>query len=359
MNVTKQFGDIAAMYGSLDYTGATVLDVGADFGTTARFFFDRGAARVVASEARPEWIAKLWEMAATERRLLVIPPITADNAAAALLDHDPDIVKVDCEGCEAHLLGVRDDLLSRPRAWVMETHTLALFDAWRVRFAELGYTVTVVGDYPVRPGREKQVKVITATDRRGRREPVRGLITGMGRSGTTWTARTLASAAGLDARHETVPFPHLGKIRHIEVNSMLVWAVGSFMDHPPVTTIHLVRDGRDVVRSACERNPGTPFRKWLWEWTSKNAHMLNEVPAKNRYRIEDLIGDDPSHFERLAGVFGAKVDREAWQAARAKPENAGPGLFPRWQQWPDSLTREFWKVAGEVMEACGYSREDG
>ena len=54
----SEFGNYDSMYGSLDYRDAVVLDIGADFGSTARFFFERGAKRVVSLDIVPpkeEW----------------------------------------------------------------------------------------------------------------------------------------------------------------------------------------------------------------------------------------------------------------------------------------------------------------
>jgi hypothetical protein len=348
-----EFGDLQAMYGAVKYTGATVLDIGADYGTTARWFLDQGAARVVMSEQKPEWLAQLHEFALTESRVLAIDPLTAENARDILTRFAPEIVKVDCEKCERFFLNVPHNILSGPRAWLIETHTRELLDAFTLLFGRIGYDVSIVQDFPEREGR--CIKVILATLRE-RTVATPGLITGMGRSGSMWTAAALRECAGIDARHETVPFPHVGKIRHVEVNSLFAWAVGSWMAHPAIPIVHLVRDGRDVVRSACERNPGTPFARWVWEWTSKNDHMLAHVPADFRFRIEDLVGEDPERMRKLAAIFGGELDEASWREFKAQPQNAGPGTFPGWDRWTEAMTQDFWRIGGDVMERCGYER---
>lgn len=151
-------------YGTLDYTGALVLDIGADYGTTAEFFLERGARHVVALERDPEWRQRLRSWARNKPVTVEPEPLTAANAEALFETHAPDIVKVDCEGCEAILLDLPDDVLAGPRAWVMETHTRELFESFRHRFRALGYRFEVVQEWGDTPGKNgKLCKVVTAT----------------------------------------------------------------------------------------------------------------------------------------------------------------------------------------------------
>lgn len=138
-------------YGSLDYRGAVVLDIGADYGCTPEWFLERGAERVVALEKRPDWRRRL-ESWAEGRPVEVADPLSADNAERLLIEIRPDVVKVDCEGCERHLLDVSADALRIPRAWVMETHHADDFRRFKVLFASLGYDVSVVWSTEDRAG---------------------------------------------------------------------------------------------------------------------------------------------------------------------------------------------------------------
>lgn len=150
-------------YGSLDYRGALVLDIGAEYGCTAEFFLERGARQVIACEKNPDWRARLEEWA-EGKPVTVHGEITAANLPDIFSGCAPDTVKVDCEGCESLLLDMPDHLLRGPKAWIMETHTLDLYRAFTKLFGRLGYTVEMVRDFGDTPNKAGQVcKVFKAT----------------------------------------------------------------------------------------------------------------------------------------------------------------------------------------------------
>jgi len=157
-----EFGDYDTMSGGLDYNGAVVLDIGADYGTTAAFFLGHGAREVYVSERNEEWRIELHKLADRDPRVHVLPSLAPENAAGILLDVRPDIVKVDCEKCERHLLAVPVPQMSIPRAWVMETHTKVLYDAFWGFFESMGYTVTLVEGFADDQPPERYIKVIQA-----------------------------------------------------------------------------------------------------------------------------------------------------------------------------------------------------
>jgi hypothetical protein len=162
--VPQKAWHIEREYGSLDYAGAVVLDIGADYGCTAEFFLARGATHVYASERNEEWLAKL-EVWAEGKPVTALGPLTAGSAAALFQTVRPDVVKVDCEGCEAHLIGLPDELLTIPRAWVLETHTPELYlDLWAL-FGRLGYRLTMIRDYGPEPNRSGLVCKIWKAER--------------------------------------------------------------------------------------------------------------------------------------------------------------------------------------------------
>jgi len=67
----KPWGDMDPMdhWGWLHVAGKTVLDVGADYGSTADFFLEQGALRVVAVEADPKLFRRLAALAAEDARI--------------------------------------------------------------------------------------------------------------------------------------------------------------------------------------------------------------------------------------------------------------------------------------------------
>ena len=80
--------DCYEVYGKYDYKDKVVLDIGADFGLSPKFFIDRGAKRVIAyspmrqkrqfMDEKIEWHRKYWKGEEIEA----------------------DFLKIDCEGCE-------------------------------------------------------------------------------------------------------------------------------------------------------------------------------------------------------------------------------------------------------------------
>lgn len=163
MTYKSEFGDYDAMYGGLDYEGAVVLDVGADYGSTARYFLERGASQVYASEKNPKFVERLiaWVDGPESPPVAVLLPMNANLAERWLRDIRPDLVKMDCEKCERFLLEVPDDLLAGPRGWVIETHTRELYDDLRALFRRLGYEVTTVEEFFMNKP-ERCIKVIAA-----------------------------------------------------------------------------------------------------------------------------------------------------------------------------------------------------
>lgn len=159
-----EFGDYDEMYGSLDYEGAIVLDVGADYGTTAQYFLDHGARHVYCSERNEEWIERLSEFAdTTDEQVAILPPMTAELMDKWLRECRPDVVKIDCEGCERHLLSVAPNLIAIPDQWVLETHTRMMWDELRERFRLLGYRLTTIHEpTPMRTNPDKVVGLFTA-----------------------------------------------------------------------------------------------------------------------------------------------------------------------------------------------------
>lgn len=124
--------DLETHWGWLDVEGKVVLDVGADYGSTADFFLQRGAARVIAVEGDPRSFRRL-EALAKERPGLVAVQMRIGSAAdwrELLSSHAPQVVKADCEGGEYWLLDLEDKFFSRPEAWAVELHTKEQAERW-------------------------------------------------------------------------------------------------------------------------------------------------------------------------------------------------------------------------------------
>ena len=133
-------------YGFVDYRGKVVLDIGADYGTTAAYFLRRGAASVVAVEGDEQYFTLL------QKNVGEVPEVTPINCWISsphdfenlIMTYRPDILKADCEGCELHLLNVPDRILRKVPEFLLEVHNTELWERFRRKFQALGYTITHV-----------------------------------------------------------------------------------------------------------------------------------------------------------------------------------------------------------------------
>jgi len=89
----------------MDYKNKFVLDIGADYGSTADFFLKKGAYRVIAVEKDPEYYKGL-SLFSEGRPItpLHIEIKTIKDILDLIVKYKPDIVKIDCEGCERNFL---------------------------------------------------------------------------------------------------------------------------------------------------------------------------------------------------------------------------------------------------------------
>lgn len=218
------------------------------------------------------------------------------------------------------------------------------------------------------------------------------LITGSGRSGTKWMAAFLQEC-GHKAGHESFRFggqrwrgrgnlalsalrrgalPDLalikGMIRQcprnwIEVNGYLLFHVPTFLACRR-GVLHLIRDGRDVVRSFMARRragramfgppKGLDFQGQLaYRWAFK-AHWMRPFQF---LRIEDALAD----FDVLQAAFapyGIAVDRAVWERMRKEKVNptAKHKIAP-WPGWTKEQRHTFRSVAGEMMRFYGYGAD--
>jgi tRNA G37 N-methylase Trm5 len=106
--------------------GKTVLDIGAEEGCTALFFFKHGAKRVICIESRPEAYANLKKNAEALKWDAVV---INDVFKVEHLNYDVDFIKMNIEGYEAIIL----DLPIPKVPMVVEVHGLWLVDQFTNR----------------------------------------------------------------------------------------------------------------------------------------------------------------------------------------------------------------------------------
>ncbi|MFZ0965711.1 MAG: hypothetical protein WAN82_03690 [Candidatus Bathyarchaeia archaeon] len=155
------FGLITPLYGEdynlhWNYTSfkdKVVLDLGADYGSTAQFFLQLNARKVIAVESNGEYFRKLRKNFGKNAQVVCIPKhISSPKHLESLIRlFEPDIVKVDIEGAEEHLHGVNKDAIESIKEWLIETHSHKLSESITGLLSKLNYNVQKV--YEINPSR--------------------------------------------------------------------------------------------------------------------------------------------------------------------------------------------------------------
>ncbi|MEM4343061.1 MAG: hypothetical protein QXT91_01875 [Candidatus Caldarchaeum sp.] len=157
------------VYHDFDFRGKRVLDVGGYLGETAYLFHKWGVAHVTVYEPDPT-LGKFVELNLRINRVNGgFRPLFVDACCSSksvdwntVLSEKFDIAKVDCEGCEVHLVDVSDELLRSVPEWVIECHSpTILYKLWQ-KFSSAGFSVYYrnyfwCGTYYV-PGKKSSLK---------------------------------------------------------------------------------------------------------------------------------------------------------------------------------------------------------
>jgi len=135
--------DYERFYGKIDYKDKVVLDIGADYGSTADFFFCKGASKVIGVEGNKSIFDQLKKNAEYIPELFPIF-LYVDNSkqiSDLLEEYRPDIVKIDCEGCEIVFLDLSNEIFSIPESYVVETHTRKIENDFKNKLLENNYKI--------------------------------------------------------------------------------------------------------------------------------------------------------------------------------------------------------------------------
>ena len=236
------------------------------------------------------------------------------------------------------------------------------------------------------------------------------LITSTGRTGTRWLATLLNLAPGACVAHEPVPNEHRThaglltdpesphrylytfRLRDMaqrcreadariygEVNSVLRFHLAALRQLlPTIRIIHLVRDGRDVVRSIINRqqtrawdNPLhrltpppvdayarrwhalTPLERTCWGWQFENALIASQADAT--VRIEDINASHTCLQTQILDPLGLTLQPADWVAHARQPQNSTrTWQVAAWEQWPESDRRVFRTICTAAMQRYGY-----
>jgi hypothetical protein len=252
-------------------------------------------------------------------------------------------------------------------------------------------------------------------------------IMALGRSGTNFLASLLARDPRGRVHHEPYPLdPRLIVLRYAggfdavlgelleerfssllpeegkaafygEINSYLRYEVDWLRSRFDPALIHLVRDGRDFVRSAYIRGVYTPlepdgpivpkdsdpyagewprmsrFQKLCWYWMHTNEFLASKIGAL--VRLEDLLRDYRLFEKSILQPTGLSISEDLWRREVERPRNTSrafrlrsrlvalfrgrkriPDLrpLPRWQEWDAEMNGQFWKICGQTMRRFGY-----
>lgn len=143
------------------------------------------------------------------------------------------------------------------------------------------------------------------------------VVTGHGRSGTHWLAHILSHF--MVAEHEPA------KLDGLDVSvDCRQWNRVPELREAGHRVVHLVRDGRDVIRSTDRFYRGSyPFEELCKRW----ALAVDACMGLETVRFEDLT----------------------------RPASASDGYqMAHWRDWPPEWHATFWDICGEAMRRHGY-----
>jgi len=98
--------------------------VGADYGSTASFFLQKGAERVIAVESDPILFKELFSNFEGENKVIpvLLEVSNRENLEDLISKFKPDVLKLDCEGCEVYLTTMTVSALLDVSEYLVETH---------------------------------------------------------------------------------------------------------------------------------------------------------------------------------------------------------------------------------------------
>ncbi len=149
---------------------------------------------------------------------------------------------------------------------------------------------------------------------------------------------------------------------------------------PNAKFFHLVRDGREVVRSMMSReildtkDPMKPFvkpaqddpfvgqwggfsrfEKLCWQWQNENKEIAKVTD--HLVHLEKLKADYGYFNERINAFLGVNVTEDHW-ANYQSPKNITPKYkIPHWKEWDSKYKKSFESICGAQFEGMGYNLE--
>jgi len=148
---------------------------------------------------------------------------------------------------------------------------------------------------------------------------------------------------------------------------------------PSAIILHLVRDGRSVVRSMYSRETMLPnaydtkyiypkpddpyYKKWsnmtrfeklCWYWAVENQYLYECCKGKI-IQFEKILSDYRYFREKILQPLGLRIPKKIWEKAVKMPKN--PSAYyklPHWREWNQWMKEKFEEICGDIMRKCGY-----
>lgn len=148
---------------------------------------------------------------------------------------------------------------------------------------------------------------------------------------------------------------------------------------PNAIFFHLIRDGRDVVRSMMSRQTmtnmdrntkkisplnGDPWKsKWsqmtrferiCWYWAIENQYLNENI--KNTIKFEMLISNYDYFKKKLLNPLNLAISKEIWMKEIEIPKNITIKYkISHWKDWDKEQIDKFKLICGEIMKINGYN----
>jgi len=136
--ITKLLGGIPPIYNEdyeahwnfTSFKNKVVLDLGADYGSTAYYFLRKGATKVIAVEGDQQLAEKLRRNFQNDERVICIHGFINETKQISdlILYHHPNLIKVDIEGNEKLILNLSNEDLKGVE-WLIEAHSDEIYES--------------------------------------------------------------------------------------------------------------------------------------------------------------------------------------------------------------------------------------
>ena len=148
---------------------------------------------------------------------------------------------------------------------------------------------------------------------------------------------------------------------------------------PGATVLHLVRDGREVVRSHMSRRTMTvknPFSmsmhpidsdpwktQWpqmdrfariCWYWQEENARLRSAIGQTVQF--EKILASYDYFHSQVLEPCHIHIDKAIWENMIASPRNTTKAFqMSKWDEWTPAQQKTFKDICGDEMTECGYA----